>query len=400
MFLVRQRRLSSLSLLFRVNVGFVVDYLSTSSPTSCLSVLSNMADSVGTTSPSMVFPHPSLIKIVGRPNHTSLQVMQTQLYENAMAISSNLGGMHGHLALIMPPAEYLVHAGEAFNVPNNPGEIVAPAADATQAQILEARRIHFNNLTLYNTYKTVRTSLQKQILAAVDAVYLRALKNVNFGFSNVEPYTMLTHLKSKYGVLTLREVQLNRDKLNEAWDPSSPMENLWDRITEIRRVADSVEQPISDGAVIACVLPMFKRTGLFRHSIDAWNDMPANQLTYDNFEEHFTRANNNRLEDLTSADFQYADANLAANIARTTIATSTPTSSTNSTKISTEDDNSIDPKRFYYCWSHGLSFAHQHTSATCQHPKEGHIRTATAYNRQGGSNIFRTGKERTNKNSN
>jgi hypothetical protein len=111
---------------------------------------------------------------------------------------------------------------------------------------------------------------------------------------------MLAHLKNKYGV------QMNCDKLNEAWDPSSPIENLWDRITEIHRVADSVNQPISYGAVIAIMLPMFKRTGLFRQSVDAWNDMPAHQHTYDNFEEHFTRANNNRLEDLTNADFQYA----------------------------------------------------------------------------------------------
>jgi hypothetical protein len=123
--LVRQRSCRLCRFFFCVNVVIVVDYLLTSSQTVCLSVLLIMADSAGSTTPSMVFPHPSLTKIVGRPNHSLLQLLQMQLYANANAISSNLGGgLHGHLALVMPPEQYLLLTGQAFDIPDNPGKFV------------------------------------------------------------------------------------------------------------------------------------------------------------------------------------------------------------------------------------------------------------------------------------
>jgi hypothetical protein len=39
-----------------------------------------------------------------------------------------------------------------------------------------------------------------------------------------------------------------------------------------------------------------------------------------------------------------------------------------------------------YCWTHGFIVGAEHTSASCQHPGEGHISTATRTNTQGGSN--------------
>ena len=41
-----------------------------------------------------------------------------------------------------------------------------------------------------------------------------------------------------------------------------------------------------------------------------------------------------------------------------------------------------------YCHTHGRTRRNDHTSATCNHPVEGHITTATLHNRQGGSNRY------------
>ena len=41
-----------------------------------------------------------------------------------------------------------------------------------------------------------------------------------------------------------------------------------------------------------------------------------------------------------------------------------------------------------YCHTHGRTRRPDHTSATCQHPKEGHQATATLSDRQGGSNRY------------
>jgi hypothetical protein len=38
-----------------------------------------------------------------------------------------------------------------------------------------------------------------------------------------------------------------------------------------------------------------------------------------------------------------------------------------------------------YCWTHGWIVGAEHTSSTCQHPSDGHVRTATRANPHGGS---------------
>jgi hypothetical protein len=81
---------------------------------------------------------------------------------------------------------------------------------------------------------------------------------------------MLAHLQSTYGVLTGLEIEKNRACLSETWDTGSPIETLWAHISEIRRIASNAEQAIGDTAVIALVLPMFERTGLFLHSVNSW----------------------------------------------------------------------------------------------------------------------------------
>jgi hypothetical protein len=97
--------------------------------------------------------------------------------------------------------------------------------------IAEAKRVYNNNLMVFNTYQSVRTALQNQIIAAVALTYLHAIKGIDFGFANVEPHTMLAHLQSTYDVLTGLEIEHNRARLAEAWDTSLPIETLWARIS-------------------------------------------------------------------------------------------------------------------------------------------------------------------------
>ena len=335
--------------------------------------------------PALVFPTPVVTAIVGRPTNSSLQVLQQQLYQNARAIASDRGGgALGHLALIMPPDQYLLREGTiAFAIPNPPGLMAAHAAGSSSLTIANTVRNYNQSVVSYHTYQAVRTALQNQIISAVAPTYLQALCDADFGFSDVEPYVMLAHLKTTYGKMTGIEVEQNRARLSESWDPTSPIEDLWARITEIRRIATNAEQPISDPAVIALVLPMFERTGLFLHSVNSWNSFELAEQTYAKFVTHFTRANELRVTALTSADVRYADALRATAV--------TPPRAT-----STRADNDVivSGTKFYYCWSHGLSTYDGHTSKSCRQPKSGHQVDATAFNRLGGVNTFNTKEDK------
>lgn len=343
---------------------------------------------------SLVFPTPVLTPIVGRPTSTTLQILQQQLYQNARAITSSAGGgALGHLAVIMDPAAYARRPGAiAFVIPVSPGILEAPARGADAAAISEAKRVYKNDLMVFTTYQAVRIALTNQIIQAVEPTYLLALNDVDFGFADVEPYAMLTHLKTTYGVLTGLEIEKNRARLSDSWDTSSPIETLWARISEIRRIATNATQDIGDTAVIALVLPMFEKTGLFLHSINSWNGMDLAQQTYDCFKTHFTRANELRITALTSADLKFADANAATYLsAATQMVTPPRVTSTGGTNKGTDTGSvSVSGNRMYYCWSHGLGSSEKHTGHTCKNTKPGHIADATAFRRQGGSNVFYT----------
>lgn len=343
--------------------------------------------------PSLVFPKDVLTPIKGKPTASSLQVLQQELYQNARAIPTTLGGGSlGHLGLIMPAAAYLLRpTAQLFLIPAPPGLIPAQPANATASQLFEVRRLHDHNSMVFGTYQSVRNALTNQILAAVEPTYLLALCDADFGFVDVLPSVMLTHLKSTYGTLTGGEIELNRAQLSAAWDTTSPIESLWARITEIKRIAAVAEQPIEDRAVIALVLPMFERTGLFLHSVNTWNAMEADVQTYALFMTHFTRANKLRVTDITAADLKYADANFSTTAPLTSLAAVTPPrGATSLVTAHPPTGATAEGARLYYCWSHGLGTQATHTSNTCRQPKPGHKKEATTFKRFGGSNIFRT----------
>ena len=339
---------------------------------------------------SIVFPKDVLTPIKGKPSASSLQILQQELYQNARAIPTTLGGGSlGHLGLVMTPAEYLLRpTAVVFVHPVAPGVLPAQGPGATAAQLFEVRRLWDHNAVVFATYQSVRNSLTNQILAAVEPTYLLELCDADFGYIDVLPSAMLAHLKTTYGKLTGVEIEQNRARLGAAWDTTSPIESLWARITEIKRIATASGQPIEDRAVIALVLPMFERTGLFLHSVNTWNAMETAEQTYALFVTHFTRANSLRVTDITAADLKFADANVASTAP--SVVAVTPTRNTTTTPVTTPVHATADGARMYYCWSHGLGTQSMHTSATCRQPKEGHKKDATIFKRFGGSNIFRT----------
>lgn len=328
----------------------------------------------------LTFPHPVLTPIVGRPNNGNIQTLQLQLYHNARSIASDRGdGLNGHLALIQPEADYLLRTnGIPFPIPVHPGVIPPQPNGTTAALLFEVKRRHEDEMTAFQLYHAVRNALVSQITTAVDHTYLAALADVNFGFSDVLPSAMLNHLRTTYGILTGAEIEENRNRLSEPWDIASPIESLWTKITEIRRVATAGQQPITDAGTIALLLPMFLATGVFGPSVDLWHSKEPGEQTYDNFMTHFTRANKNRIHTLTTADVKYSNSSAVP---------VTPTKPIKTATVTVQDTT------MYYCWTHGLGLNAKHTSATCLRPGKGHVSTADFHTRHDGSTTFHTRDE-------
>jgi len=189
---------------------------------------------MSSTIPTLALPYPILTKIIGQPTNTSITLLTKEIYANALTIPSlRGGGAHGHLGFVMDATAYQQHSATAFALPAHPGANPNHPTGATSAQIQES--IHaFNSLLAEHSLAiTVREELKKQLLLAVDRLYLAALEDAIFGFANVTVADMLTHLNTTYGTLSCSDLEKNRASIRTLWTPTEPIELLWERLREV-----------------------------------------------------------------------------------------------------------------------------------------------------------------------
>jgi len=281
-----------------------------------------------TVSPLM-FPHSMLTWIIGTPNNSSIKLLTKEVYSNARAIpSTHGGGTRGHLGLVMSDAEYVILTGVQFQLPAHPGPTPQHATGANAAACAETTRLYGVALKELATATTVQEEIKKQILAAVDHIYLATLDNDVFGFADISVTTMLTHLCTTYGPITRAKLKRNRASIATIWNPDDPIKTLWERLREIQRISVAGNDPLSNTAITELTFDMFEATGIFTTGCDSWRIFPVANQTLDDFCTPFTCENKDHLRKLTmsQAGFHHANATTTtANAAPTTNAANAAT---------------------------------------------------------------------------
>ena len=259
-----------------------------------------------TTASTTTYPHKVLTPLTAKPTPHTLGLLRQQVYANATAAKTSLfGGQNGHLGLVMPDAQYTQRAGVAFQAPAAPGEQAAPAANATQAQILEANRAYNVSVAHFNKYDTTNADLKAQIIEAVPDIYLSPLRDPLMGYTDVSPRDMLEYLDTHHGTIEARHIEENRKTLTEKWNVDEPIDVLWTRITTAQAFATRAQEPIGDPAAIRLTLQTIEATGLFTLAAGQWRQKPDADQTMDNFRAHFIRANTERMLQATARSAGY-----------------------------------------------------------------------------------------------
>jgi hypothetical protein len=342
-------------------------------------------------SSTLIFPHPILTPIVGKPTNKSLQLTQKELFTNARAVNSTRGGgANGHLAIIMPAAAYLARTGVPFVPQVHPGVAPVHPPLSTGNQITEINRQFAANIRDHTLYSAVQQGLKAQILAATEQRYLQVLEDADMGFADVTASAMLAHLKLTYGTITPKSIEENRQLLGADWNPDSAMEDTWLKIIECQRQATAANEPIQDLTAIRLVLDAFERSGVFTNAVEKWNDKVAASAAHEtmaNFQLHFDHENDERVRKLTAQTAGFHGANNTTSTPTTDVV---PPSPGTAAAVTPHVDIGNGTK-MYYCWSHGLGKNEQHTSATCSNKKEGHKTDATADKMKGGNNTISGG---------
>lgn len=145
-------------------------------------------------SSTLVFPHPTLTIIKGKPTNATVQLLKKEVIANARSIPTHLDATHGYLSLLVEVDEYKkMNNGVAFPVPVHPGPTVTHQPNSDAAQMTENVRIHNAAITEFDKYTIVRETIKKQLIAAVERIYLSEIDHDDFGFAMVSPGEILGH---------------------------------------------------------------------------------------------------------------------------------------------------------------------------------------------------------------
>ena len=141
------------------------------------------------------FLTPILPKIDGEPTREGLIYIHRLISRNAASMASNLGGgRHGHLSLTMMAEEYMEQTVFAFLPPYNPGNC-PQRMGSSQEQVLGTEKFQQNQV-MFCKYTAVDRALKKQIVTAVEPVFLSPLVDQLIGFGQVTALTMLKNIFS------------------------------------------------------------------------------------------------------------------------------------------------------------------------------------------------------------
>jgi hypothetical protein len=110
--------------------------------------------------------------------------------------------------------------------PKNPGPVPTVPYAAIDSEVATLLRKHKTDTNLFKEYITSKKALKQQVIAAVDVMYLKSLRNRITGFATATTLEMLTHLYTSYGRLTPADLQGNDTRLRNPYDTNQPIEAL------------------------------------------------------------------------------------------------------------------------------------------------------------------------------
>jgi hypothetical protein len=282
--------------------------------------------------------------------------------------------------MIMPDYEYILlsNNGEAYEHPEMPD---VPIYAGTAINRDQQKADYTAESDRYFEKRSLQSQLQKLIIQATPLRYIKKLAHGTRGFANVTPSDLLQHLITKYGTIKRKDLEDNLQRIKTPWNPDTPIEDVFNMGEECRQLAADGQDPITDMAYLRILLTTFRQSGAMDIAFQHWDILPETTQTLEFAIEHFTNADNSRMQSK-----EYLQDILAASPAIQAQSSTLPPPPGARTRTQWPPDGTLNG--FHYCWTHGIA---AHPGAHCFSPAKGHIPDATLRNRQGGSTTARVG---------
>ena len=237
------------------------------------------------------FEYPALTKIHGPPTYETLIQLHNEIKANAASVPSTQGGgAHGHLGLVVPAAQYALLSNIPYVRPRQPPPFILPQGTNPQvAQML--RDSHLDNVRIFREYLGVESTLKQQLVAAIDAPWLQSMRNPISNSITMPLLEVIQYLFQVYGKITTdllheKEVALT----TMTYDPITPIDTLFTAVQELTDMAAMAGIPYSIPQTINMAYRVINNTRRFASAITKWNRKPPMETNWVNFKKKFRQA--------------------------------------------------------------------------------------------------------------
>ena len=251
--------------------------------------------------------------IDGQPNDADLTKLEQELTAMAATIpTTNGGGSHGHIGMLIEDAEYTTFSagGVPFVIPTNPGAYPAtvdPDVVIRERQIAE----HKFEIKEFETYLGVENALRNKIIKAVNPEWLEGIRHTTVGFTHLTPKDMLDHLKLGGVLVDYMDVSEITSRLLEQWDGSENPATRFARDDQLERQLVKAGMPPQQQLRLAIAQTFARSTGEYDAYLREFEQRPVADRTFANFRPGFVTefANRNKSRDTAKgAGFGVANA--------------------------------------------------------------------------------------------
>ena len=181
------------------------------------------------------FPSHDIQPIEGRPKHATLKPFEKELRKCAEAVPSHQE--KGYLYLMVTEAKYKEIVLRKPLTPSRPPMNPHIPLKATTNDTNTAVREHARDVKIYHSHQIMTEALKKIITENINKVYLA---DIDIRASTV--LEILDYLKTRYYKISMQEVTQNERILRELWDPSTPIEEHFQRIKDCVELSEDATE--------------------------------------------------------------------------------------------------------------------------------------------------------------
>ena len=243
-----------------------------------------------------------------RPTATNIRALVVDLVDKLTIIPSEQAPDLGYAGMAEQEATYALSTNTPWTNWPNPGAHRATDPNWTTTEQKDADVLYDANKRVFDSEANVRRAVISALNEAVPRKYKRAGGNaigVKIYKPSDCPRTILNVLRTNYGKLGPAEKTENERKWSEAWNPSEPIEELFDRLEECYVLALVNKPEYTQEQMIDKALMAVQSTGLYATAVLEWNGFDANNQTWAEFKAHFSEAYDIRLQSGTGMGNSY-----------------------------------------------------------------------------------------------